>query len=372
MKIGITCHPTTGGSGILATELGLALAERGHEVHFVTFESPFRLTGFHNNVFSHSVPTAAYSLFRNPPSSLALATKIADIAEEYDIDLWHAHYAIPNAASAIMARDMLPKDKQFKIVTTLHGTDITLVGIDPSFFRITKYAMEQSDAVTAVSNWLAEETRREFRLTNPVQTIYNFLDPDTFSPESSHDCCLKEGDTKIIMHISNFRPVKRVTDIVRTFKKVLEQVDAKLIMVGDGPERMAAVGVARQLGITDKIQYLGIHEDIEDILPCADLVFQPSEHESFGLVPLEAMACEVPVLATSSGGICEVVEHGVTGYLSEVGDIDAMAEHAVCILTDPAWARQMGRAGRERAISHFSKGPIIDAYEGLYKGVLGA
>ncbi len=219
MRIGITCHATAGGSGILATELGLALAARGHTIHFVTYEAPFRLQGFHENVFAHSVDVVSYPLFRNPPFSLALATKIADVAEEHDIELWHAHYAIPHAVCALLARDMLPPEKQFKIVTTLHGTDITLVGSDPSFFRITKYAMESSDAVTAVSNWLSEETRREFQLKVPIRTIYNFLNMEKFKASHAERCKLAEKNEKIVMHISNFRPVKRVTDVVRAFKK---------------------------------------------------------------------------------------------------------------------------------------------------------
>lgn len=370
MKIGITCHPFAGGSGIMATELGIALAERGHEVHFVTTEPPFRLTGFRENVFCHTVNVFSYPLFRNPPASLALASKISEVAEEYDIELWHAHYAIPNAACAIMARDMLPPEKRFKIVTTLHGTDITLVGADPSFFRITKYAMERSDAVTAVSDWLTAETEREFALNRPVQRIYNFLDQKKFPPETPQRCTLADDNEKIIMHISNFRPVKRVTDVVRVFNKVIETVDARLVMVGDGPERLSAVGVAKQLGITNKITYLGTQENIETLIPCADLVFQPSEHESFGLTHLEAMTCEVPVLATNSGGVTEVVEHGVTGYLANVGDIDAMADYAINILTDNALAKEMGRLGRLRALEYFDKDDIIGQYETLYNELL--
>jgi L-malate glycosyltransferase len=369
MKIGITCHPSAGGSGIMATELGIALAKRGHEVHFVTTEVPFRLGSFRENIFCHTVNVFSYPLFRNPPASLALASKISEVAEEYDIELWHAHYAIPNAACAIMARDMLPPEKHFKIITTLHGTDITLVGADPSFFRITKYAMEKSDAVTAVSNWLKEETEREFALTDPVQTIYNFLDLDKFPPDSPQRCSLADDDEKIIMHISNFRPVKRVTDVVRVFNRVIEKVNARLVMVGDGPERLSAVGVAKQLGITDKITYLGTHENIETIIPCADLVFQPSEHESFGLTHLEAMTCEVPVLATNSGGVREVVEHGVTGYLAEVGDIETMTEYAIDILTNDERAKEMGKQGRIRALEHFDKNTIIEQYEALYKSL---
>jgi N-acetyl-alpha-D-glucosaminyl L-malate synthase BshA len=367
MRIGITCHPTAGGSGVLATELGIALAQRGHLVHFVTSEAPFRLSDFHPNVFGHTVSMVMYPLFRQPPGGLALAAKIADVAEEFGIELWHAHYAIPNASSAIMARDMLPFEKRFKIVTTLHGTDITLVGADPSFFRVTKYAMEHSDAVTAVSNWLKQETEREFKPSQPVRTIYNFVDETRFKPERPQQCRLGDPDEKIIMHISNFRPVKRVTDVVRAFKRIVDRVPARLVMVGDGPERISAAGVAKQLGVADKIKYLGNQEHMESLIPCANVIFQPSEHESFGLVPLEAMACEVPVIATASGGICEVVEHGVTGFLCDVGDIDAMAGYAITILTNPKRAKEMGRRARQRAIDLFAKDKIVVQYEQLYE-----
>ena len=369
MKIGITCHPSAGGSGVLATELGIALADRGHVVHFVTEEAPFRLGNYHDRIFTHYVDSCSYPLFRTPPYSLALATKISEVAEENDIQVWHAHYAIPNAAAALLARDMLPKEKDFALVTTLHGTDITLVGSDPSFFRITRYAMERSCAVTAVSEWLRKETEAAFHLSKPVRTIHNFFDAEKFSGERPGPCSLSEHGEKILMHISNFRPVKRVTDVVRVFKRILDSVNARLLMVGEGPERMAAVGVARQLGISDKIQYLGNHARIETLLPCADLIFQPSEHESFGLVPLEAMACGVPVLGTASGGIVEVVEHGVTGYLCEVGDIEAMAAAAIDVLSDDAKRREMGRRGRERATAHFGRDRIVAQYEALYREV---
>lgn len=370
MRIGITCHPSAGGSGILATDLGVALAEHGHTVHFVTTEPPFRLSRFHPGIYSHLVSQISYPLFRQPPGGLILAAKIADVAYEFDVDIWHAHYAIPNAASAIIARSMLPPEKRFKVVTTLHGTDITLVGTDPSFYRVTRYAMEESDAVTAVSNWLKDATEREFELSRPVRTIYNFLDMSQYRNISPRLCDLAPPEEKVIMHISNFRPVKRVTDIVRAFKKILDHVPARLVMLGDGPERISAVGVARQLGITDRITYLGVVENIETILPCADIVFQPSEHESFGLVPLEAMACGIPVVGTASGGITEVVTHGECGYLCEVGDIDAMARYAVELLTHPEQAREMGRKGRERAIQMFSKEMRVKEYEDLYKELL--
>lgn len=374
MNIGITCHPSAGGSGIMATELGITLAQRGHTVHFVTSEAPFRLKGFHQNIYCHTVDSVSYPLFRTPPYSLALASKICEVAEEHNIEIWHAHYAIPNAAAAIFAREMLPPEKRFGLVTTLHGTDITLVGSDPSFYRITKFAMERSCAVTAVSHWLSNETEREFELSKPVHTIYNFLDETKFNDLSKmrndmKRCQFAGKGEKIVMHISNFRPVKRVTDVVRVFKRILDHVNARLIMVGDGPERMAAVGVAKQLGISDRIKYLGNYEDIEDILPCADLVFQPSEHESFGLVPLEAMACGVPVLATASGGICEVVEHGVTGYLAEVGDIEGMATFAIDVLSDPDKAKAMGTAGHLRATTRFRREDVIAQFERIYEMV---
>ena len=370
MKIGITCHPSAGGSGVLATELGIALAKRGHEVHFVTYDPPFRLVREHENIHCHLVEFVSYPLFKYPPFSLGLTTKIAEVADNHAIDLWHAHYAIPHAASALIARDMLAPEKRFRLVTTLHGTDITLVGSDPSFWRLTKYAMEQSDAVTAVSNWLTDETQREFNLTTRPRTIYNFLNLDTFTGRRAKRCDLAHEDEKIIMHISNFRPVKRVTDVVRTFKKILDEIPARLVMVGDGPERISAVGVAKQLGIQDKIDYLGNHVDVQEILPCADLVFQPSEHESFGLVPLEAMACRVPVLCTASGGICEVVEQGICGYLCEVGDTEAMARYAVEILSDEERACEMGRRGRERVERLFSQDAIVGEYEALYRELM--
>ena len=371
MRIGITCHPTAGGSGILATELGIALAERGHDIHFVTYEPLFRLKGFRENIICHHVAKVTYPLFQHIPFTLALTTKILEIAEEYAIELWHAHYAIPHAACALHARQMLPPEKQFKLVTTLHGTDITLVGSDPSFFRLTKFAMEQSDAVTAVSDWLNRETSSTFDLQRPVRTIYNFQNEARFNATTDCRCKLAAPDEKIVMHISNFRPVKRVTDVIRTFKRILDQVPARLVMVGDGPERLSAVGVARQLGITDHVKYLGTYDNIEGVLQYADLVFQPSEHESFGLVPLEAMMCSVPVLATASGGICEVVEHGVTGYLCDVGDIETMAQYAVEILTNPEQAAELGRRGYERAHRLFQRAAIVDQYEALYRELLG-
>jgi N-acetyl-alpha-D-glucosaminyl L-malate synthase BshA len=335
-------------------------------VHFVTSEPPFRLRGFYENILCHTVQLVPYPLFRHLPYTLALSTKMFEVAREHDIELWHVHYAIPYAACAVIAREMLPKEKRFRIVTTLHGTDITLVGSDPSYFHLTKFAMERSCKVTAVSNWLAKETQDTFQLSKPIHTIYNFVNMERFSGPTAERRKLAADDERIVMHISNFRPVKRVTDVVRTFKKILESVKARLIMVGDGPERISATGVARQLDIADNITFLGNNENVESILPLADLVFQPSEHESFGLVPLEAMLSGVPVLGTASGGVVEVVEHGVTGYLCEVGDTDAMAKYALEALQNAEKAREMGAKGRERALSLFSEDRIVEQYEELY------
>lgn len=370
MKIGITCHASAGGSGVLATELGIALAARGHIVHFVTESAPFRLNEYQSNIFYHYISSVSYPLFNTPPYSLALSTKICEVAEEHDIELWHAHYAIPNAAAAIFAREMLPPEKRFCLVTTLHGTDITLVGSDPSFFRVTKYAMEKSCAVTTVSEWLRQETLREFQLGCPVHTIHNFVDPNRFTPGASKRCRFAQDGEKIVMHVSNFRPVKRVTDVVRIFKRILDRVSARLVMVGEGPERLSAAGVARQLGIADRITWLGNVPNMEDILPCANLILHPSEHESFGLVPLEAMACEVPVVATSSGGITEVIEQGVSGYLCEVGDIESMAYCATEVLMKDELARRLGQNGRRHVLDCFDQEHIVAKYEALYLDIL--
>lgn len=371
LRLGITCHPTAGGSGILATELGVALARRGHIVHFVTTHPPFRLRGFIPNVFSHVVDVATYPLFTTPPEALALAAKVSEVAEENQLMLWHAHYAIPNAVAVILARDMLPSQQRFRVVTTLHGTDITLVGSDPSFFRMTRYALEQSHALTAVSDWLRQETVREFQIEKPVHTLYNFVDPERFSPNPSAPCHLGSDGERILMHISNFRPVKRVTDVVRVFHRVVQEMDGvRLVMVGEGPERMSAVGVAKQLNVLDKITFIGSLDNVEDLLPCAHVLLQPSEHESFGLVSLEAMSCEVPVVATRSGGITEVVEHGVCGFLCDVGNIEEMAGNVLRLLKDESLRQAMGRNGRRRAIEKFHVENIVTQYEQLYYDIL--
>ncbi len=369
LKIGISCYTTTGGSGIVATELGLALAERGHEVHFVVDNIPFRLRDNIKNVFCHIVEPVNYPVLRQPPYYLAMASRIAEVVEEHSIQIWHAHYAIPHASIALLARDMLPPELKFCLITTLHGTDITIVGADPSLYRITKYTMEKSCAITAVSNWLKNETEREFQLSKPIHTIYNFINISKFKKKKSPIPFIS-GDKKIIMHISNFRAVKRVTDVIRVFKKISDKIDAQLIMVGEGPEKAPSVGVARQLGILDKVKYIGNYHNIEELIPHADLVIQPSEHESFGMVALEAMASGVPVIATRSGGIQEVIKDGETGFLCEVGDIETMADWAIQILFDSKLQKEIGERGIERARKYFSVERIIPQYEALYISTL--
>ncbi len=366
LKIGISCHTSTGGSGIVATELGLALASRGHEVHFVVDNIPFRLRDNLENVFCHIVEPVNYPVLNQPPYYLAMASRIAEVVEEHNIQIWHAHYAIPHASIALLAKEMLPQELKFCLITTLHGTDITIVGADPSLHRITKYAMEHSCAITAVSNWLKHETEREFQLSKPIYTIYNFIDPSRFNIKNKARIPFIEKNKKVVMHISNFRAVKRVTDVIRVFKKISDKMDAQLIMVGEGPEKVSSVGVARQLGILNKVKYIGNYHNIEELLPHADLVIQPSEHESFGMVALEAMASGVPVIATKSGGIQELIIDGETGFLCEVGDIETMADWAIQVLFDKKLQKEIGKRSMERVKKYFSVDKIIPQYEKLY------
>ncbi len=370
LKIGISCHASTGGSGIVATELGLALASRGHEVHFVANNIPFRLRDNIKNVFCHIVEPINYPVLNHPPYHLAMASRIAEVVEEHSIQIWHAHYAIPYASIALLAKDMLPSELKFCLITTLHGTDITIVGADPSLYRVTKYAMENSCAITAVSEWLKQETEREFQLSKSIYTIYNFVDPSRFKLKNKVHIPFLEKNKKIVMHISNFRAVKRVTDVIRVFKKISDKMDAQLIMVGEGPEKVSSVGVARQLGILNKVKYIGNYQNIEELLLHADLIIQPSEHESFGLVALEAMAAGVPVIATKSGGIQELIIDGETGFLCEVGDIETMADRAIQILFDKKLQKEIGEKSIDRVKKYFSVEKILPQYEELYINTL--
>jgi L-malate glycosyltransferase len=370
-RIGIVCYPTSGGSGIVATELGLSLARRGWEVHFITYALPVRLKGFEENVYFHEVQTANYPVFHHPPYTLSLAVKITEVAETHGLDVVHAHYAIPHAVCAWLARQMLP-DHPLKTVTTLHGTDITLVGVQPSFHRVTSFSIEQSDRVTAVSDFLRRRTQESFGIRSPIEVISNFVDPAVFHPEGGRSVHLPflQPEWKVVMHASNFRPVKRIDQVVRVFAAIAAETPSCLVLLGDGPERWHAQELARSLGVEDRVFFLGIQEEIEALLPLADLFLLPSLHESFGLVALEAMSCGVPVIATDQGGTVELIEDGRSGFLADSGDVAGMAELGRRILEDPEQARAIGRAARERAESHFSEAAIVSRYEKIYLELL--
>jgi N-acetyl-alpha-D-glucosaminyl L-malate synthase BshA len=374
VKIGITCYPTYGGSGAVGTELGLALAERGHEVHFVSYAQPFRLTGLHDRVFYHEVEMEDYPLFEHPPYSLALAVALHDTVKREELDLVHMHYAIPHAASAFLAREMLAGERPLKIVTTLHGTDITLVGLHPSFHAITRFSILKSDGISAVSSFLKDETVRDFTVpAERIDVVPNFVDTRFWRPgrEPCHRSKLAPEGEKIVMHVSNYRPVKRAQDIVKVFAKIRESVPSRLVLVGDGPDRPRALALATEMGLRDHVLFLGRHAAVEELLSCADLFLLPSESESFGLAALEAMACGAPVVASEAGGLPEVVQNGRTGYLLPVGDVDGMAEAGVRVLCDEAHGKELSAAGRALAEERFSVEAVVPKYEALYERVLG-
>jgi N-acetyl-alpha-D-glucosaminyl L-malate synthase BshA len=374
MKIGITCYPTYGGSGAVATELGLELARRGHEVHFVSYAQPFRLTSFRPGVFFHEVEMMPYPLFEYPPYSLALAVTLHGVTVEHELDLLHVHYAVPHATSAWVAREMLQADgRDVKIITTLHGTDITLVGQDPSFEPITRFSIERSDGLTAVSAHLKERTLEAFGCDGRrITVIPNFIDPQRYDREGTpcHRADLARAGERLVMHISNFRKVKRVDDVVRVFARIQQRVPARLVLVGDGPERSVAAHVAEVEGVADRTVFLGKIESVAELLSCADLFLLPSEEESFGLVALEAQACGVPVLGTGGSGLSEVVEDGVSGWLHPVGDVDAMAESGVRVLRDGDLWLRASAAARGRAVESFAADRIVPLYEKFYREVL--
>lgn len=370
MKIGITCYPTYGGSGAIATELGIALAERGHEVHFITYQLPFRLPVFLPRVYFHEVDVGRYPLFQYPPYDLALAVRMHEVVINEGLDLLHVHYAIPHATSAWIAKEMLRKEgRDITVITTLHGTDITIVGQDHSFHAITKFSIEKSDRITAVSQFLKEETIRAFGCTEcDVSVIPNFVDPAVYD-RSAHEPALRRQmgeDKKILMHISNFRPVKRVLDVVRIFARVRKEVPSVLVMVGDGPDRLSAEQEARALGVERDVHFLGRIDPVAPLLACADLYLLPTDRESFGLSALEALACGVPTLAYDVGGIREVVKNGVTGALRPVGDVDGLAEFGVTLLRDSARWSAMSAAAAADARDRFSSDQIVARYEALY------
>jgi len=373
VRIGITCYPTYGGSGAVATELGLQLARRGHEVHFISYAQPFRLGQFHERVFFHEVEMDEYPLFEHVPYSLALAVAIQDTAEKHDLDVVHVHYAIPHATSAWIAREMLGDAGRLPVVTTLHGTDITLVGLHPSFHRITRFSILKSDGITAVSDFLRDETVRDFGVpAERIDVIPNFIDPEAFRPdrEPCHRGVLAPGGEPILMHVSNFRPVKRVADTVEVLARVAEHRPARLVLVGDGPDRPRVAERARELGVEERVLFLGKHDSVAELLSCADVVLLPSASESFGLAALEAMACGAPVVATRVGGLPEVVEDGATGLLFEVGDVEGMAQGVRALLDDEARRAALGRQARERAVECFAAERIVPRYEALYERVI--
>jgi L-malate glycosyltransferase len=373
MRIGIACYPSHGGSGVVASELALGLARRGHEIHIISFSTPFRLSAFHENVFIHEVEVASYPLFKDPPFALALATKMVDVAREYRLDLIHSHYAIPFAASAYLARQILAP-VPLRTVTTLHGTDITLVGLDKSFFSVCKFAMEQSDGLTAVSHYLRDKTIEEFQIQRDISVIHNFVDTVRYNPDRQN--CIRghyaSPEEKILMHASNFRPVKRVADTVRVLARILPKVPAKLLLVGEGPERLFVQQLVRELKLTKQVLFLGQQDYLEKLMACADLFLLPSEMESFGLVALEAHACGVPVVASRTGGVPEVVRDGETGYLTPVGEIGEMADRAERLLTDPELHKRFSQNARRTALERFPQEQILPQYEELYAGIMGS
>jgi N-acetyl-alpha-D-glucosaminyl L-malate synthase BshA len=377
LRIGITCYPTYGGSGVVATELGIELAARGHDIHFITSSPPFRLTGRESNIHFHQVEVFHYPLFEHPPYDLALATRMAEVAQFYSLDLLHVHYAIPHSVSAYLAKQMLAtRGIHLPFITTLHGTDITLVGLDRSYLPITKFGIEQSDGVTAISSHLRTRTYEAFSLDKEIEVIRNFVNCDVYvrKPELFAEMRPRYAapDEKLLVHLSNFRPVKRVGDVVEVFARVANAMPARLMLIGDGPDRSTAEYLARKLGVAERIHFLGKQDNVDELLPCADLMLMPSEMESFGLAALEAMACSVPAIATRVGGVPELIDDGVDGCLFEVGDIDGMAKAATSLLSHPSNLQEMARAARKTAQDHFCASSVIRLYESYYRRILAA
>ena len=366
MRIGIVCYPTVGGSGVIATEMAMALAARGHEVHLLSYDRPSRLQRGIPRLTFHKVAVSAYPLFRYPPYALALATRMLEVQEQAGVDLFHVHYAIPHAVSACLARSMSGGDLKF--VTTLHGTDITVVGGDPSYLRPTRFALEQSNAVTAVSQFLADETHKIFGVEGSVEVVHNFIDTKRFTRGECKAWHQRADQERIMVHASNFRPVKRVADVVRAFAKIQRRLPARLLLIGDGPDREHALAVANDLGCGHRVEHLGMRDNLDEILPNTDLFLSASETESFGLSILEAMSCGVPCISTAVGGVAEVV--GQTGRLVPLGDPDAMANAAIKVLTDPDIYDQLAIATRQRAIDLFSIDRVVCCYEDIYQRML--
>jgi len=380
LKIGITCYPTFGGSGVIATEIGMAMAARGHRVHFICLDVPKRLNQFRENIFFHEVEVNDYPLFSHSPYSLALSSKMVEVATYEELDIFHVHYAVPHAASAYMAKQILGK-KSPKVITTLHGTDITLVGNDRSYLPITRFSIIESDGLTTPSNYLRQATYDKLNIptTVPIEVIPNFVDTDKFCPPSAAEkpeamkriCGSPCPEMKFLVHVSNFRPVKRLPDVVEVFARVQEKMKAHLILIGDGPERSRTESRVRELGLSSAVSFLGKQESFIEILQHSDLFLLPSENESFGLAALEALSCGVPVVASRIAGIPEVVQHEESGFLSEVGDVADMATHALDLLSDKAKYQRFSSTARRMVLENFGQEQLMDRYEAYYQQILG-
>lgn len=372
MRIGIVCYPTFGGSGVLATELGKALAQKGHQVHFITYQQPVRLNGFIPNIFYHEVQVHTYPLFDYPPYETALASTLVDVIKNNKLQLLHVHYAIPHAAAAFMAKQILAQEGiEIPVITTLHGTDITLVGRDKTYAPVVAFSINQSDAITAVSQNLRDETFKYFTITKPIEVIHNFVDVGRFhrKPIDAFRKVIAPAGERILLHASNFRKVKRVQDVVKIFTEVRKALPARLLFVGDGPERATAEALCRELKVYDDVRFVGKQEQMEDILAIADLFVLTSDYESFGLAALEAMAAEVPVISTNAGGLPEIMVQGEVGYMADVGDIETLSRCAIDILKDEERLQSFKKAAAEHA-HKFDIGTIVPLYEKLYEGVL--
>jgi N-acetyl-alpha-D-glucosaminyl L-malate synthase BshA len=372
MRIGIVCYPTFGGSGVLATELGKALAQKGHQVHFITYQQPVRLNVFVPNIFYHEVQVPTYPLFDYPPYETALASTLVDVIKNHELDLLHVHYAIPHASAAYMAKKIVEQDGiDIPFITTLHGTDITLVGRDKTYTPVVTFSINQSDAITAVSKNLCEETYRFFKIEKPIEVIYNFVDVERFNrkPIDAFKKVIAPNGERILLHASNFRKIKRVQDVVKIFYEVNKEIPSKLLFVGDGPERGMVEELGRQLDVCDEIRFVGKQEQMEDILAIGDLFLLTSEYESFGLAALEAMAAGVPVVSTNAGGLGEINIDGVTGYMSNVGDVDTMSQQAIAILKDEEVLQKFKKNAAQHALK-FDIHNIVPLYENLYERFL--
>ncbi|MCL6625957.1 MAG: N-acetyl-alpha-D-glucosaminyl L-malate synthase BshA [Alicyclobacillus shizuokensis] len=371
MRIGISCYPTIGGSGAVATELGKALAHRGHQVHFIVTDVPFRLGEFHQNIYLHEADTMTYPVLRTPPHDFTLAALMADVISQYDLEILHVHYALPFAVSAFLAREMLP-GHPVRVVTTLHGTDVTVLAQDKSLYRVIQLGLTKSDIVTAVSHSLARQTHELFHIDTPIQCVHNFIDPNVFHPAATglRECFARPGE-RILLHISNFRKVKRVLDLIQVFHLVNQRIPSRLLLVGEGPELSAARELVSGLGLQERVHFLGKQDEVAELYQASDVFLLVSEKESFGLVALEAMASGLPVVGTTAGGIPEVVADGETGLLAPVGDISRLAQLVMRLLTDEALRLRMGEAGRARAMRLFCLEDKVAEYERLYEQALG-